>query len=204
VNRRAAVSLWAVLCAVAAPPAAAGSEPSGSVPSPAAFAASVQQSCVKAGTALPRLQENDVLHPGDYKSQTLYTVAIFRPMPIQCRGLYRRIPEIKFQLQNPFRHGIWFGLGRFQEFMGEAGRVGDVGGKGRAYFAPVLEDRNPKHLYRCTPGPGKTQARAVFRSTVKLAGTGKVVGRHVRALRMKVKRVRGMLKPGRGGVRGAC
>lgn len=174
--------------------------------SPAAVStASLEQSCIKAGTALPAIARADVSHPGDRKKQLVYAKVNFAPMPAECAGVFERSGSVRFQLQDPSDHERWFNVGPFRDFVFEGDP--EDGGQATAYYFENEEISNPRFIYRCTPGSGKTHARAVFRQQVSSAETGQTVGQETVMRPLTIKHVPFKLdaeQRRRGAVQGAC
>ena len=80
-----------------------------------AIAASLDQTCVRAGTAMPKILDGGpwLNHPGDRKTQTYAVEANYSPLSKECHGVFRRIPEIRFQIQNPTNHAQWINAGSY-------------------------------------------------------------------------------------------
>jgi hypothetical protein len=164
-----------------------------------------EQACVAAGTALPTIVRADVSHPGDRKKQLIYADVAFEPMPAECVGLFRRVDFVRFQLQDPLNHQRWFNVGPFRRFFFEDDDHPESG-RTTAYYFENEEITNRRYIYRCTPGSGKTKARALFRQEVKSL-TGQTVGQAAVVRPLRIKHVPFKLdaeQKRRGAVQGAC
>lgn len=164
-----------------------------------------EQDCIGGGTAMPKVERAEVIHPGDRKKQVLSIEVKYQPMPAECTGSFQRVGWARFQLQDPFNHQRWFNVGPFHKFLSEDGS--DGGGEARVFEVPRVEISSPRFVYRCTPGPGKTHARAVLRQEVKDTESGQLAGRKLAMRSLRVKRVPFKLdaeQRRRGAVQGAC
>lgn len=79
----------------------------------ASSAATVKESCIAAGTAVPEIVAEGTWlnHPGDRKSQTFTAEAEYRPLPEDCEGAFRRTPTVRFQMQSPTSPSRWSAAG---------------------------------------------------------------------------------------------
>jgi hypothetical protein len=72
-------------------------------------AAGLEATCVKAGTAAPKILAGGTWlnHPGDRKTQTFTAEAEYQPLPAECEGKFRRTASVKFQVQSPTSRSHW-------------------------------------------------------------------------------------------------
>jgi hypothetical protein len=76
-------------------------------------AGSLEDSCASAGLAKPKLVEAWVRHPGDRKTQSIFVEAVWGALPESCDAGFKRVPAVRFQLQNPTNHARWINVGSF-------------------------------------------------------------------------------------------
>jgi hypothetical protein len=92
-------------------------------------------------------------------------------MPEVCHGLYRRIAQIKFEIENPKNNKQRFKVNGWMPVVNDGSRIGDEGGLGE-------QNGWTPRKYRCTPGKGITDGYVTGRHTVKYVPDGEVVARN--------------------------
>jgi hypothetical protein len=186
---------------------------------PTTTTSALEQSCVSAGTAMPRIVEALMRHPGDHKTQTASVKADYGPMPDECVGIFLRVPDIKFQIQDPQNHQRWVGAGPFESFakssetvekeldeiekeLEERGESCDgsntchtdnrIKNKGGVFEAGASYPTfiPTRERYRCTPGKGVTHVRALLRNIVRNTNTSSIAGKRITAVPVRVKRAK--------------
>lgn len=172
-------------------------------PNPEATASDLQQDCVTAGLNVDVLK-SEMFRPGDPKSQSIISRASLQPTSEECLqlGISRENPTVSFQIENPKKPGKFFTIGKPQGLKGSKGPLGNQGGTGEAYIAPVFAIKNPRYRYRCTPGKGVTDVRAIYHTQVD-GPDGNKLAEKDRTVRVRVRPVRGPLEH-KGAVRRAC
>lgn len=166
----------------------------------------VEQICLKAGLARPRILEAVIQQPGDKENQAYRLKAEYRPMPEVCHGLYKRIAEYMFEMENPQNNKQMIKIRPYAQIIANGDRVGDEGGVADGYFGTAGLSTIPfKKRYRCTGGPGvrdgATDAFAEMRNTLQYIPDGSIAGRQVHQKRMRIPSVAPDRKTGRVGGR---
>lgn len=75
--------------------------------------ADLNDPCVSAGLAKPRVLEAWLRHPGDRKTQGISLEADWQALPADCDDRFVRVPSVRFQLQDPKNHARWINVGSF-------------------------------------------------------------------------------------------
>lgn len=167
-----------------------------------ATASDLQQDCVDAGLKVDVLK-SEMFRPGDPKSQSMISRASLQPYDACLQaGLSRENPTVTFQIENPNKPNSYITVGKPQGLKGPKGPLGNQGGTGDAYIAPVFAIKNPKYRYRCTPGKGVTDVRAIYHTQVN-GPDGNKLAEKDRTVRVRVRPVHGPLEH-KGAVRRAC
>lgn len=166
---------------------------------------SIGRYCVKQGLRV-KIKRSEIQNPGNKKKQLMITEFRYLKMPEKCHFI-KREGKARLQLEIPTKDNRWFTIGGTKNQVFPVNIANGDAGKGAAFFAAWVHGRNPKHaIYRCKPGPGKTRGRTVYMQTAKNRRTGRVAGRRLVRVPMKVERDRGITAEDKknGAVPGAC
>jgi len=166
---------------------------------------SSQAACAAAALARPDNVGSSMSRPGNKWQQEVRVAATFRPTSADCLSLVRpKTPRAFFKMQRPKNHRQWTRT-KGQGFVDQEGDqpIGDEGGIGSVSVGPPPGRPKPlKHfLYRCTPGKGVTDVRAVIILKVTSAEDGSLLGRRSYSWPVKVESIPFAFG---GGVKGPC
>lgn len=152
---------------------------------------SIDRKCVQSGLRSPSIKEAALYYPGGrpgptFQPQQLIRVsALFPAMPLEeCSDNYRRINQIKTQMQDPKNHKIWHdmrgeGIWLPVSCISCRGKE-DLNKAGEYYFQddPTGHELE-SYYYRCTRGSGITHVRAFLRQRVKKLSDNQVLGQKI-------------------------
>ena len=143
--------------------------------------AALKKECVDAGTAMPELKRAIIISRGYKDDQFIYLHTHHEPLPEECNAVFRREITVKVQIRQSFR-----GAGTVT-LADQTLYVGNSGGMGVLTKGPGGHNGWPeKQLYRCTPGPKKTEVFGLLDRRVVSLSTRRIVGRKLGRLPFRV------------------
>lgn len=142
--------------------------------------------CVKAGLVMPVVVHARMHHPGRKHNPRIQAVDIkvrFAALPSECSGEYRRISQVRVQLQDPKRRKHWFRLEpglKWRDVFSWDPTTQTGGNKAGVGGANISSNghEGSNVFYRCSKGKRKTRARAFYRNQVKDLSTGRIIGQN--------------------------
>lgn len=144
---------------------------------------SLQSTCVRAGLKMPKILEAKMYYPGRRIPPRMQSVNLrveFDGLPAECSGKFRRLSQVKAQIQDAKRPRVWINLDpaiKWRDiwpYDATTNTGGNMGGVGGAIIASNGHEGN-RVYYRCSPGPRKTRARAFFRNQIRDLKTGRII-----------------------------
>jgi len=158
----------------------------------------LRQLCTRKGLVTPRVgkrtqigEKNIVVNRG-YSDQEWFLYEDYPLVPAVCNGKYKRISQVRPQVQNPYNHRRWIDSTRPRWILSTHYNLGfgdpsdpNFIDEGRTHVQ-VLLSSGKRGLYKCTPGRGVTRVRFVERRSVRNVKTGRIIAQRSKAFPVRV------------------